>query len=133
MNDKVYTLGCISVLHPPFLDAKFPTPFARSVLPNEGEYIENTIFTSVKNAIKYMEENIIKIHVNCKYERDDSILDEGEKARWYELREISEIVYLDGYDKNKNYDHNKNFIQIVYRNKFERRGDYYRVLERQLI
>lgn len=98
MQEKVYTLGI--------------------VIENYGENIEPPIFTSIKSAINYMEDIIISNSPGQKFERDDTVLDKNEKARWYELRAVQQL---------------KNNKIIISKKIFRRNGDYYRVFERKLI
>lgn len=57
----------------------------------EGESIEPPIFGSLESALRYFEE-MAASHVNTSYYRDDSELDEGELARWYETEPDGDVI-----------------------------------------
>lgn len=104
------------------------------VVMHEGSFVESPIFTTFENAIKYMEDIVIKLMIpHHKLERDDSSLEKDEKAAWYELIEEDKLVYLPGYREDASFEENKKYLTIKKTGNFQRTGDYWRILERNLI
>lgn len=66
------------------------------ILPRQGTEIK-IICKSLIKAIKYIEETYIPIHKNTKYIRDDSKLEHGELASWYQIDENQEVLYESDY------------------------------------
>lgn len=89
------------------------------VIEHHGENVEPPIFTELKIAISYFEEVVVKrLLPNIKFIRDDSVLDDNELARWYELRPIQLLK------DNK----------VTYSENISHRSDnYWRVFKRDIV
>ena len=81
------------------------------VVRYQGVSVEPPVFSSISAAADYMTGVVAPEVSAIKFERDDSILEDGEKARWYELRED---VYVDTGTSVRD-------------------GNYYRIMERELL